>query len=205
MEEWEKEPYDFETGDKKPEPETTAKYRYDGRGQNKLFFSKRVYETTITSYRQYCARTGRVQSKVSQVTFRRNFADGFAAEITERLYRMRRESESAYDSDHTAGSMELAVRDIAKIVRETVYVIFPELRPHPSDCDCDKCHYCHDAYCRRPNCVARRDQRPMRIRTTPVEKVDQEAVSAGRSAGREVNLSNQPSERLGAQKGLSNG
>jgi hypothetical protein len=180
-------------------------YRWDGRHQTKLFFSKRVYERTITSYRNWCARTGREQSKVSQVTFRRNFANGFSAEIKDRLYQMRRESEASYDADHKAGSMALAVRDIAKIVEETIYVMYPDLRPHPSGCDCDIHHYCHDANCMRPNCVARRDYRPVRVsgRMPKAEKVDRAAVDAGRASGRQVDLSNSASDRIGGQKGLN--
>lgn len=179
------------------------KYRWDGRGRTKLFFSAKVYERTITAYRQWCSRTGHPQSKVSQATFRRHFADGFAAEIRDRLYRMRRESEQAYDAEHEAGSMSLAVRDITKIVNETVWNFYPDLRPHPSDCDCDTCHYCHDANCMRPNCVARRDFKPIktRARAPKEEKVDWAARDAGRAAGRAVNLSNNPSERLGDDKG----
>lgn len=181
-------------------------YRMDGRGHNKLYFSKKVYERTITSYRNWCAKTGHEQSKVSQVTFRRNFANGFAAEVNDRLYRMNRESQQAYDADHETGSMALAVRDISKIVEETIYVMYPDLRPHPSGCDCDIHHYCHDANCMRPNCVARRDTRPVRVRYGRMpkeEKVDRAAVDAGRTAGRQVDLSNSASDRISGQKGLS--
>jgi hypothetical protein len=179
------------------------KFRWAGNGRTKLFFSKRVYERTISAYRKWCAQTGHPQSYVSQATFRRNFADGFAAEIRERLYRMRRESESAYDGDHEAGSMALAVRDIGKIVDEIVWQTYPDLRPHPSNCDCNACHYCFDSKCQRPNCVARRDYKPIRTRARAPkeEKVDWAARDAGRAAGREVNLSNQPSERISNQKG----
>jgi hypothetical protein len=196
-EKWEKEPYDYETGDKKPEPEPTTDYRFSGRS-GMLYFSKKVYDNTIRSYRAWCAKTGHPQSYVSQSTFRRNFANGFAAEVNERLYRMRNETETAYDATHSTGSMELAVRDIKKVVEEEVYKLFPDLRPHPSDCDCDLHHLCYDATCNRPNCRARRDRKPVRIRyrATPQEKVDQAAVDAGRSAGREVNLSNKPDARI---------
>lgn len=187
------------------EPAWDDQYRYDGRGQEKLFFSKDTYMKTITSYRNWCARTGHPQSKVSQVTFRRNFANGFAAEVNERLRRMSGESQEAYDKDHEAGSMSLAVRDIAKIVQETVYNLFPDLRPHPADCDCDLHHSCYNANCQRPNCVARRDWTPMRVRFSAPkpERVDYEAQQAGRAAGREVNLSNNPSERIAGQKEIS--
>jgi hypothetical protein len=119
---------------------------------------------------------------------------------------MNRESQQAYDADHETGSMALAVRDISKIVEETIYVMFPDLRPHPATCDCDDCHYCHDAKCMRPNCVARRDTRPVRVRYGRMpkeEKVDRAAMDAGRAAGRQVDLSNSASDRIGGRKGLN--
>lgn len=189
------------------EPRWDDQYRHDGRGRDKLFFSKAVYMKAITDYRNWCAKTGHEQSKVSQVTFRRHFANGFAAEVSDRLYRMNQNSVESYDSDHEAGSMAVAVRDIAKIVQETVYQLFPDLRPHPVGCDCDTHHTCYDANCQRPNCVSRRDWKPTltgrRASAPREEKIDYEAQQAGRAAGREVNLSNNPSERIGGQKELS--
>lgn len=190
-----------------PEPRWDDHYRWDGRKTLKLFFSKTVYMKSITDYRNWCAETGREQSKVSQVTFRRNFANGFAAEVNERLHRMSTDTRDSYDEEHEAGSMAVAIRDIAKIVEETVYQLFPDLRPHPVGCDCDNCHWCYDAYCQRSHCVARRDWKPMRTGRRAAapkqERVDYEAQQAGRAAGREVNLSNNPSERIGGQKELS--
>lgn len=190
-----------------PEPVWSDHYRMDGRGREKLFFSKSVYMKAITDYRNWCAETGREQSKVSQVTFRRNFANGFAAEVNDRLHRMNRDSTEAYDADHKAGSMAVAVRDISKIVQETVYQLFPDLRPHPTGCDCDDCHWCYDARCQRRNCIVRRSWVPMRTgrraAAPKAEKIDYAAQQAGRAAGREVNLSNNPSERIGGQKELS--
>lgn len=202
-EEWQKEPYNIDIGRRK-KPDPTNKRRLDGRGKQYLYFSKSTYEKTITSYRRWCAETGREQSKVSQVTFRRHFANGFAAEVNDRMYRMRKSTESAYDSEHEAGSMAIAIRDIEKIVEEAVFLQFPDLRPHPSGCNCDNCHWCHDANCDRPNCVARRDWNPIRTRSRAPkpEKVDWAAQDAGRSAGRSVQLSNNPDKRIGGQKEL---
>lgn len=179
------------------------KYCWDGKGRKKLFFSKKQYERTITSYRQWCARTGHPQSKVSQASFRRHFADGFAAEITDRLYRMNRESTAAYDADHAAGSMAIAIRDIKVVIDEMVYTEWPDLRPHPPNCDCDIHHRCSDPKCQRYNCVqARKPVRASRGRVPKAEKIDYEARAAGRAAGSQVNLSNNQDNRLRGAKEL---
>lgn len=206
-EEWEKEPYNIDIG-RREKPNPTNRYRKDGRGQNKLYFSKRTYESTITNYRRWCSETGHEQSKVSQSTFRRNFANGFAAEVNDRLSKMNRNSKAAYDEQHEAGSAAVAIRDIRKVVEEEVYILFPDLRPHPSDCDRDDCHWCHDAKCRRSNCVARRDWRPVRTRgrAPKEEREDWAAIDAGRAAGQAVNLSNKPTDRIADNRtGLPHG
>jgi hypothetical protein len=189
-------------------PEGEQQWRWDGRRQTKLLFTKRVYENTITAYRKWCAQTGHPQSHVSQATFRKHFADGFAAEIWERLYRMNEDIRRDYDAAHSSGSMELAVRDIRIVVQEMVWDTWPDLRPHPSNCDCDDCHRCHDANCQRRNCVAARDWKPTRtrMRASKEEKVNWEARAAGRAEGAKVNLSNKPDSRIGGSRGgLPNG
>jgi hypothetical protein len=154
-----------------------------------------VYKPWVHGYRAWCRKTGYKQSYVNQNTFRRNFANGFAAEIGDRLYRMRRESERAYDSSHTTGSMALAVRDIMTQVREAVFIEFPDLRPHPVNCPCDVC----TASRKR---LEEAMKKPVRTRRSaiPRERIDYAAVEAGRAAGRDVSLSNSPSERLGNRK-----
>lgn len=184
------------------------KFRYTGRGSGmkRCFFSKKVYERTITAYRKWCAETEHPQSYVSQATFRRNFANGFAAEINERLWRMAGESRRAYDETHESGSMEVAIRDIRVVIDEMMYAEWPDLRPHPPTCDCDDCHRCQNPNCKRPRCVAAR--KPIRVRrgAAPREKIDEAARQAGREAGSRVSLSNKPSERIGGNRpGLPGG
>lgn len=193
-----------ETGEEVPFSDED-KYRYSGKGFKQLFFSKRVYERTITAYRTWCKRTGHPQSYVNQNTFRRNFCDGFAAEIQERLWRMSRDAEVAYDDNHEAGSMALAVRDIRQVIEDLMFDTWPNLRPHPSDCDCDVCHKCQDPKCKRPRCVAAR--KPIRMRKQrELSPSEYAARQAGRSAGREVSLTNKSSERIGGNRpGLPGG
>jgi hypothetical protein len=161
-----------------------------GSKDKKQYFSKKTYESTIRAYRAWCARTGHPQSYVSQVTFRKSFADGFAAEINSRLFRMRRESEQSYDNSHDSGSMALAVRDIKLVIIEMMYEEWPDLRPHPANCSCEKCEAYREAM-----------KKPIKYkpsRRAPVEeKVDWAAREAGRAAGRAVSLTNKPGERVG--------
>lgn len=149
-------------------------------------FSAKTYETAIRKYRAWCKKTGHPQSYVNQNTFRRNFCDGFAAEIADRFCVMRRESEAHYDKTHEAGSMAIAVRDIESVIQEMVYEIWPDLKPHPRDCQCDKCRRLR-AQMRKPTRY-KQDKRP----------IDHSAIEAGRQAGRKVDLQNNPDRRVRA-------
>lgn len=154
-----------------------------------------VYEPWVHGYRRWCRATGHKQSKVNQRTFRQAFAEGFAAEVSERLRRMARENETKWDMTHEAGSMALAVRDIFQQVQEAVYAEWPDLRPHPPGCDCDLHHRCSDPKCQRPNCKAAR--RPVRMRKYKEEAPSVYAARmAGREAGAKADLSNSAAQRL---------
>lgn len=178
--------------------EKSDEYRvHDGKVAH---FSRKVYETTIRKYRAWCKRTGHDQSYVNQKTFRRNFADGFVDEIWTRFAEMRRAQETAYDADHKAGSMNLVMRDIKQVVKEAVWDFFPDLRPHPADCDCDRCHRCSDPKCNRTNCRIARQ--PVRYRSVAGPKIDYAAREAGRAAGRKADISASPHTRVGGRKGI---
>jgi hypothetical protein len=93
--------------------------------------------------------------------------------------------------------MEIALRDIEQVIKESVWEAYPDLRPHPANCQCDNCHFvkCVDPKCTRPRCVAAR--KPVRARSVKAPKIDYAARQAGREAAAKVNLSNSPSERIG--------
>jgi hypothetical protein len=63
-----------------------------------------------------------------------SFCEGFYYSISERLRNMREERAET----HT-GSMSLALRDIEDQARDEMYEDFPELRPHPEGCECERC------------------------------------------------------------------
>jgi len=161
-----------------------------------------VYKPWVHAYRRWCRDTGHPQSYVNQRTYREHFADGFSDEIWDRLYRMRRETEQNYDASHSAGSMALAVRDITDMVKERMYADYPNLRPHPPGCDCDQCHICNDPECQRIRCVNRRKPVKLSHSSRAQPKINYEARQAGRAAGKQVNISNNPSERLGNKRAL---
>lgn len=155
-------------------------------------------ERLVRKYRAWCAETGRNQTYTNVKTYREHFAAGFSGEIGSRLFRMRRESERAYDSGHSGGGAELAIRDIRQVVKEAMWDFFPDLAPHPADCDCSSCHLykCEDPNCSRPGCVAKRKPVKYRPISTSQRKIDYAARAAGQQAGREADLHGNPQRGL---------
>jgi hypothetical protein len=166
-----------------------------------------VYKPWVHEYRRWCRATGHPQSYVNQQTFRRNFAEGFADGINDRLYRIRRETEQHYDADHEAGGMALAVRDIGQVIQEEVYKEYPDLKPHPPECECDDCHTrkCRDENCVRPRCVAKRKPIKLRAASQAGPKIDWAARNAGRAAAEKADISSNPARGIGRDKGLPEG
>jgi hypothetical protein len=166
---------------------------------------EKVYKPWVHGYRRWCRNTGHPQSYVNQQTYRTHFADGFADGITSRLREIRLATQSAYDSDHEAGGMALAVRSIEDIIQEMIWDEFPDMRPHPADCQCEVCHIrkCRDPNCKRTACVAaRKPVKASRARTARMPKIDWAAREAGVAAGRAANIENAPSRRVGNKKEL---
>jgi len=144
-------------------------------------------ERMVGRYRTWCKEQDRSQTYTNVATYRREFAAGFSNEIWSRLARMRRESEGQYDSSHSGNSAALAIRDIKQVVKEALWEFYPDLKPHPADCECGPCHTakCTDPDCDRPACKAKR--KPIKFRPDN-RKVDYAARAAGEQAGREANL-----------------
>jgi hypothetical protein len=169
---------------------------YDQRKDWKEYQKERynLSQKVVKTYRDYCKRTGREQTYTNVKTFREFFSDAFANEIGTRLYVMARGSEEAYSkSDSPSDSFALAIRDIKQQVQEALWDFFPDLRPHPANCDCPNCHYrkCNDSDCQRPMCVERRKPvkaSRVRSRKIPERAVDHQAIAAGREAGRKAKL-----------------
>lgn len=69
------------------------------------------------------------------VTWAMSFMDGYVTTIRERFGKMREMRDIPSDAD----SMALVVRDIRDQAREAMFEDFPNLRPHPKDCQCKSC------------------------------------------------------------------
>lgn len=93
----------------------------------------------LRQYRTYCKRTGHEQTYHHHQTYRRSFAEGFYWEIDERLRAMRNEQQRGYDAGHDGTSMAVTLRDISLVVRDKVYDLWEDLRPHEKNCQCRVC------------------------------------------------------------------
>lgn len=141
-------------------------------------------------YTAYCRAHGKERTYTSPSIYRRSFVYGFDMELRKRLCRQVEERENT-------GSTAIALRDISLVVNETMWDMFPDLRPHPDDCDCDMHHECDDPKCMRPRCKAARSKRA--IAKPRFVTIDNGIVGRGRAAGAEVQImSNDP--RVGTNK-----
>lgn len=116
---------------------------------------------------------------VKPEVYQRSFMYGFGDEIRRRLRAMRAASETAWNKDHEAGSMALAVRDI----RSQALALYEQEYPPPPPVAPD------------PNA---KPGKALKVREVTV---DYGAMAAGSAKAREANLSNQPSRRVGGKRG----
>lgn len=135
-----------------------------------------------------------VHKEISLDAYIEDFCQAFSSEVVRKL-RMLRTGE-----DSSAGSMALALRDITELAKELMWDEFPQLRPHPEDCDCDKCHWCDDPNCQRRMCVERR--KPVKASTAKVRyrQLNYTALSRGSAAGREAKIAGKGGSGLRKQK-----
>jgi hypothetical protein len=113
--------------------------------------------------------------------FQRSFIAGFRDEIERRIWDMSARTRNSMSNDE-AQSMTLAVRDI----REQALDLYKQEFPPPPPVEVD------------PN---RKPGKMLKMREVVFSG---EAVRAGREAARKVNLTNNPSERIGSRKHLEN-
>lgn len=121
---------------------------------------------------------------VKPEVYQRSFMMGFRQEVRIRLMNMATASRTAYDADHDAGSMALAVRDI----REQAMELYKEEFPPPPPLT-------EEELARLRNLPK---GRALKMREVTV---DYGAMGKGRSAGARVNLSQNPSRGVGGRKG----
>jgi hypothetical protein len=151
---------------------------------------RKNYAKPAHDYRRWCKKEGRPQSYTDPRTYRRNFADGYSDGLDVKLKKMRRDQEGAYDKDHEAGSMALVVRDIRQVIKDLMYDIWPDLKPHEPDCQCARC-------------VREREAKLKPVKYKPdTRKTDWAARSAGEQAGREVDLAAHQGRRVGQRRAI---
>lgn len=103
----------------------------------------------IRSMKKYAAEHGLEVHKVINLdAYVEDFCTSYAWAVKKKLKEMRT------GEDEDSNSMALAIIDITDLARELMWEDFPEMRPHPEDCDCDKCHACYKSDCNRPRCKA---------------------------------------------------
>lgn len=110
--------------------------------------------------------------------YQRSFMYGFGDEIRRRLRAMRAASETAWNQEHQAGSMALAVRDIRSQALSLYEQEYPPPPPIPVD----------------PNA------KPGKALKLKEVTVDYGAMAAGSAKAREANLSSHPSRRVGGNR-----
>lgn len=94
-------------------------------------FSKSVGYSMYTRMKTWLSVSGEEQVRVNAAIWRRSFTAGFAHEIRRRLDVMKKE----------AGQGESALILMKDHVREDYYEMYPDRRPHASDCKCSACAY----------------------------------------------------------------
>lgn len=132
-------------------------------------------------YRDYCEATGRERKNTgSPKVYFFSFVDGYVKGVRSKMNSIAKER--LQNSDNSQ-ALVLMKDDLT----EFMYEMFPEKRPHPANCDCDRCHFCQRPTCQRPNC--REARKPIRrTRALPSRMYDETAASNGRAAGRNVDL-----------------
>jgi hypothetical protein len=119
-------------------------------------------------YVAYCKKNNRPPVKGHPGVYTRSFAEGFVDAVSSRLYRQREEQGQG------KGGMEIALRDIRLVVRDAMFTIFPDLKPHEADCVCEACEQ------------ARKDaKKPIKYDT---RQRDWRANGAGREAGKSAKI-----------------
>jgi hypothetical protein len=157
-------------------------------------FTKSVGLKMYGLYKSQVAKEGREQMYSNPDVWRRNFILGYSDEVTRRLQGQSRQNEQ---DSVGKGLVLVSMKDA---LQEALWDAFPDLRPHPKECDCDGCHAgrCSNIECTRSICV--RMRKPVKYREPrklTSLKYDGAAAAAGRAAGQSVDLTSS-SQKVGA-------
>lgn len=133
-------------------------------------------------YTNHCKKHNLPRNYASPTVYRRSFVEGYMARIRARLAEMR----EARGQAEVGKGLVLAGKE--GDLKELLYELRPELRPHPDDCDCDRCHRCADPKCQRLGCVAARKPLKFRAARYVEHKIDHGAMRNGARAANSADL-----------------
>jgi hypothetical protein len=167
-------------------------------------YSKKGYEQyeydgiMIREMRKYAKANNLTVHKVINLgAYVEDFCDAYAWAVQAKLHEMRTGEVRGGDS------MALAIRDITDLSREAMWEDFPDLRPHPEDCNCDRCHFykCVDPNCTRSRCVEARKPVKKSYAKSRYREPVYAAQSRGAQAGQSARIMGR-SEAVGKTKEL---
>jgi hypothetical protein len=111
------------------------------------------------------------------------YVEDFCTSFT---FAIRRKFAEMRGDESSDNPMAIAIRDITDLSRELLWEDFPDLKPHPDDCDCDLCHRCYDPKCQRPRCKEAR--KPIRYSKTRYREPVYAAQVRGQRAGESARI-----------------
>jgi hypothetical protein len=166
-----------------PTWEQIAERDYDWTGRSEIGEVRASIKNRLANYNRRYVKDHHLQAERNYVkpeVYQRSFMYGFTDEVRDRIWGMSEASRKAYDAEHEAGSMALAVRDMKQAAMDLYKQQFPPPPPIPVD----------------PN-YKPKPGRAVKVREVAI---DYGAVGQGRKAGRAADLSAKPSRRVGGDR-----
>lgn len=148
-------------------------------------------------YTDFCKSQNRERIYTNPDVYKRSFLMGYRDRLIRRIAELK--------GDAGAGT-EVVLRGRDDDLLEALYNLFPKLRPHPADCDCDGCHLLrpHDrSKCPRSICkeYTKELRKPIRYRTVHEKAIDSGAIGRGRAAANTADLMGSRNN-LGSRKAI---
>lgn len=149
----------------------------------------------IREMRKHAALAGlEIHKEINLDAYIEDFVESYTFAVTGKMKEMRT------GEARNTGGMDLVIRDITDQAREMMLEDYPDLTPHPDDCDCDLHHRCSDINCLRPGCHERNCENPNCMRPRCIDR--RKPIKIRKSMLRERNVSVVAQAR-GAQAGAS--
>jgi hypothetical protein len=180
-------------------PELIKKVRRWDDRREKYVIKTEIDGILIREMKKYASANGlTVHKSINLDGYIQDFCDAFGWAVKTKLREMRTGEVRGGES------MALAIKDITDLSREEMWEDFPDMRPHPPDCQCDRCHFlkCTDPKCQRTRCVEAR--KPIKKRSygrTYARQTNVHASARGAQAGQSARIMGK-NESLGHKKGI---